>query len=124
MCYSGFYIKENATIEDYKKIIDDCYNGVLGMIKHDKDLEIRNEEIRKAEIEATRIYHESGETGGRSGTSGVSSSVNSKDYISHIVSQAYLINSSPSCPNNWIDMWREKFKDMPKVSGSFWRNLA
>jgi hypothetical protein len=121
MCYSGIYIKENATIEDYQKIIDDKYNGVLGMIKHDKELKIRNEEIRKAEQEATRIYNESGETGGRSGTSGVSSSVNASEYISVMVSQAYLVSSSPNCPKNWIDMWREKFKDMPQVAGSFWR---
>ena len=45
--------------------------------------------------------------------SGVSCSVNSKDYISNMISNMYYVEDQ--CPRNWIDMWREKFKDDSEV---------
>lgn len=126
MCYSGIYIKENATLEDFQEIIKSIHSGLLSMRDSEAKMKIYNEEIRKMNEEhqkmneeSDRLYKESGGTvgtsgrSGRSGTSGSSSSTNSKEYISVMISQAYYVANR--CPSDWIDMWREEFKDEPDV---------
>jgi hypothetical protein len=106
MCYSGIYIKENSTLEDFQEIIDSAYSGVFAHREMDENLRLQNLKLQE---EATIIYA----NGAIGGVSGVSSSVNSKDYISHIISQAYYV--ADKCTSNWIDMWKEKFKDDSEV---------
>ena len=113
MSYSGFHIKENATIDDFKEIIRSVHQGLLGMREREAEMKILYEERRKADDEAYRLYIESGGTGGRSGCSGFGSSNNSKEYISVMVGQAYYVANK--CPSNWINMWEEEFKDDPEV---------
>lgn len=72
-----------------------------------KNEEIRNEKIIKVESDST----------GRHGTSGVSCSVNSKEFVSVMVSS--VINLYPQ----YIDMWKEKFKNEPDVLTSFNKHL-
>ena len=36
MSYSGIYIKPNSTKQDFQKIVDDFYDGVLGMREREK----------------------------------------------------------------------------------------
>lgn len=113
MSYSGLYIKENATIDDFKEIVRSVHSVLLDMRERESEMKILNEKLRKADEEANRRYIESGATGGRSGYSGISTSTNSEEYISVMIGQAYYV--AHRCPSNWIDMWFEEFKDEPEV---------
>ena len=116
MCYSGMYIKENFTIDDFKKIIDDCYNGVLWMRNHEEDMRIQYEKYRK-EYEERLLNGESG-----SGINGFGWTGSSKDYIIHTAHEVYSVRSyypNIKFPKNWIIMWKEKFKNEPEMLSAF-----
>ena len=124
MSYSGIYIKENATLDDFKEIVDSCYIGLIGIREREKEMKLLNEELQKSYEESVRLFKESGATcvngSGSSGRSGVSCSNNSKEYMSMMVHQAYSVANK--CPSDWIDIWKEKFKDEPEVLLLFNRN--
>ena len=119
MSYSGIYIKPNSTKQDFQKIVDDFYDGVLGMREREEEMRLQNIEYRK-EYERQILEAEkngSSGTSGSSGCRGVSSSNNSKDFIRHMVSQAHYV--AGQCPSNWIYMWIKKFKNDPEVLLAF-----
>lgn len=113
MCYSGMRVKEVMTTDEVQELIDSYYGYVQGQRNADADLKRQNEKIRVEAEEAMKRYIESGGTGGLSGTSGISSSTNSHEFISLMIWQVKKHNPHPE----WINMWREKFKDDPEVFG-------
>lgn len=119
MSYSGMYIKENATIQDLKDVIDSYYKSVIYLRDMEAKMRIQNEEYRK-EYEKRILEAGTSGTSGTSGCYGVSCSNNSKEFIGIMVSQAYLAINK--CPINWIGMWKEKFKNDPEVLMSFDRH--
>ena len=52
MSYSGIYIKPNSTTQDFQKIIDSYYNGILSMREMEENMRIQNE---KYEIHSDRL---------------------------------------------------------------------
>jgi hypothetical protein len=113
MCYSGIYIKPNSTTQDFQKIVDSYYDGVLWTRNMEEEMRIQNEKYRQEYEE--RLIESNGTSG--IGCSVAGCSVTLKSYISHMVSQAYYV--SEQCPSNWIAMWRKKFKDEPEILLAF-----
>lgn len=117
MSYCGIYIKENATLEDFQEVIESYYQGLLSMRRKMEDIRIQNEKYRE-EYEKRRL--EFGDNDERSGITCVSTSVNLIDYVRHMISQSRYRQPGVKYPDNWIEMWREKFKNEPEILDSVW----